>query len=315
MDLRQIMYFMAVFEEKSFTQAALKLGIVQPALSVQVKRLEDEFGVALFDRGPRGVAPTTFGKSFYGLCEPIRSGVAQARTMMMELAASDEVSGPLRCGFPPTYFKAVVGPAVARLLAAYPGVELQLREGYGRTLSEWVLKGELDFALGAWSLDLPGLAHAMIHEEEIVVVSGAPLDLQPFCSCSLDALDGHNLILPSANHMLGPPLAQYITNGLLTPRRTMTVDSYLGVIEIARHSDWCAFVPVTGVLDELGGGCLHVYPMPTALLTFRWHVVHRAGEELSTASHAFLDLLSGELEHKRQRFHDLIGSSRTPPVR
>src|SRR5690606_17470743 len=55
MDLRQIMYFMWVYEEKSFTGASRKAGVVQPALSVQVRRLEEEFGVELFDRQSRGV--------------------------------------------------------------------------------------------------------------------------------------------------------------------------------------------------------------------------------------------------------------------
>ncbi len=308
MDLRQIMYFMAVFEEKSFTRAAQKAGVVQPALSIQVKRLEDEFGVSLFERGPRGVAPTSFGKSFYQLCEPIRRDVAQARNMMVALAGSGQISGLLRCGFPPTFFKAIVGPVVADLLAIHPRVELHLREGYGRILSEWVLKGELDFALGAWSLDMPGLDHAMVHEEDVVLVCGAPLAQPPYSECDLSALNGRKLMLPSGNQILGPPLAQYITSGRIKPAQTMTVDSYLGVIEIARHSDWAAFVPMTGVLDEMNEGGLHIYPIARPLLSFRWHVVHREGEELSGAGRAFVSMLSTALEDKKKRFHDLIGA-------
>jgi LysR family nitrogen assimilation transcriptional regulator len=58
MDLRQITYFMWVYEEGSFTRAAQKAGVVQPALSMQIKRVEEEFGLPLFERNSRPLAGT-----------------------------------------------------------------------------------------------------------------------------------------------------------------------------------------------------------------------------------------------------------------
>ena len=71
MDIRAINYFVAVFEERSFTAAAEKVHVVQSALSAQIRNLEDQFGAPLFERGARGVEPTPAGRRLYELCLPL----------------------------------------------------------------------------------------------------------------------------------------------------------------------------------------------------------------------------------------------------
>jgi LysR family nitrogen assimilation transcriptional regulator len=308
MDLRQILSFMSVYEERTFTKAARRTGIVQPALSVQIKRLEEEFGVVLFERGPRGVAPTSHGKSFYRLCEPIRRDVALARQQMIAIAQPDQIAGAVRCGLPPTVFKAVIGPVVADLLAQHPHLELALHEGFPATVSQWVLDGEVDVGVGAWSTDLPGLAYSIVHEEELVLVSGVPLKPRMFEPCDFADLDGVKLVVSSARQMLGPVLANLIGSGRLRPSQTMIVDSFLGIIDIARHSDWCAFVPVTGVLDDLMDSDLYIYPLVDRPLSLRWHVVHRKGEEMSPGSKMFVSRLFASLEQREATFRDLVAA-------
>ena len=67
MDLKHVETFLAVFEEGSVTRAAHKLNIVQPAVSSQIKNLEAEIDVRLFDRSPRGIAPTAAARALYRL--------------------------------------------------------------------------------------------------------------------------------------------------------------------------------------------------------------------------------------------------------
>jgi len=310
MDLRQITYFMWVYEEGSFTRAAEKAGVVQPALSIQIKRLEEEFGLPLFERNSRGVAPTAHGRRFYELCSPIRRDIGFARSKMLELARPEAVIGRLRCGFPPTLYKSVIGGVVSRFLDTHPSVELELREGYGRTLSKWVSEGELDFALGAWSLDSPRVETSMMHEEEVVLVSGRALPLREFDSCGLDSLEGMNLMLPSATQILAPPLEQFIASGRLRPARIMRVDSYLGVMEIARAGDWAAFVPVSGIsADTLQGG-LRIYRVPRELLALTWHLIHPNDRSLQPGATAFIRLIEGALEERNRNFERLVEERR-----
>jgi len=252
------------------------------------------------------VQPTAFGHSFYELCAPIRRDVALARSKMLELARPDQALGRIRCGFPPTIFKTVLPDVVNGFLDEHPRVELELREGYARTLSEWLLKGDLDFAIGSWSADLPTLEYSMVHEEEIALVSGAPIGgMKRFELCDVSRLEGLKLMMPSPLQLLGPILRQHIASGLLRPSQLMTVDSYLGVLEIARRSDWAAFIPVTGVLDEIANTELYMYPIAPTFLSFRWHLLHEVGKPLTAPARLFVDRIASNLDAKRRRWHEL----------
>jgi len=299
MDLRQIMYFMSVYEEKSFTRASRKTGVVQPALSVQIKRLEEEFGVALFDRQSRGIVPTAHGRQFYELCEPIRKAVGRARQIMVNESKPDDIIGSMRCGFPPTFYKAVIGRAIADFTRQYQRIEFTLREGYARTLTDWVLEGELDFAVGIWSKELPGLEFEVVFEEEVALVSGRPLADSRFALCDITKIDGLKLMLPSDKHTLGPILRQMIANGQIRPAQTMVVDSYLGALEIARASDWAAFIPVTGLLQEANEPDLFIYKVANSALSFRWYVVHKEDRPLDKAAHLLIDKIIEMLEARK----------------
>ena len=79
MDLRQIQYFVALYEERSITKAARRLNVVQPALSMQISRLEKTFKTRLFERTSRGVIPTDVGREFYGLCQKIIGNVHEGQ--------------------------------------------------------------------------------------------------------------------------------------------------------------------------------------------------------------------------------------------
>jgi DNA-binding transcriptional LysR family regulator len=313
MDLRQIMYFMTIYEEGSFTKAAVKLGVAQPALSVQVRRLEEEFGGPVFARNARGVSPTDLGRSFYELCQPIRSGIGEAKQKMLELATPNHAFGKVACGFPPSYFKSILAPIFSEFATRHEHVDLSIREAYGGTLRTWVSSGELDFAFAAAPAADSGLADAAVVEEELAIVSSVPLAGESFRPCDLSRLTDLNLMLPSSEQVLGPILRQHIQNGLIRPRRTMIVDSYLGVMEIARCSDWIAFVPSTGLWDEIDGSGLFIYPVRRPILTFRWHVIHQQGKPLSRASRLLIEAVTTAMIQKREAWVHARGHRRSRP--
>lgn len=292
MDLRQIMYFAYLYEEGSFTKAAARAGVVQPALSMQIKRLEEQFGEALFDRTSHGIKPTTLGEALYELYAPIRRDLAAAKERALELSRHSKPFGRVRCGFPPTFFKAAIGKVVAAFTAQHANVDLELKEGYGGTLTDWVAAGDLDFALGAWVREVPGLEHPMFFEEDLVLVSGTSLGLPRFAPCDLSQLRSLKLMIPSGSQVLGPIIRQHIKSDLVQPLRTMVVDSYFGVLEIARNSDWCALIPATGLIDEIDRNGLHIHPLAHPTIKFRWHLIHRAEHPLSMAARLLLDDLS-----------------------
>lgn len=147
MDLRQLRYLLVLGEEEHFTRAARRLGIAQPALSQQIKRLEAEVGVALVERSTRNVRMTEAG----------RVTMAGARRVLREAdALQDELdalrgvrSGRLVVGITRTPGAVDVAALLARFSRAHPGVELDVREDLTVELVALLEAGDLDLALVA----------------------------------------------------------------------------------------------------------------------------------------------------------------------
>ncbi|QIM72403.1 LysR family transcriptional regulator [Bordetella trematum] len=143
MELRHLRYFVVVAEEEHITRAAQRLGMQQPPLSAQIRDLERELGVALFDRAPRRIRLNAAGQAFL---EDARRILAQAEqaALRAQRAARGE-TGQLSIGYTSS---AALHPAVPRVLRAfherYPQVALETRENATRDLLQAVADGELD---------------------------------------------------------------------------------------------------------------------------------------------------------------------------
>lgn len=306
MDLRQIGYFLTVYEERSFSAAARKIGIVQPALSMQMRNLEEELGVRLFERSSLGIVPTPAGNRFYDRFLPISRDIAKATDDLRQHDGGG-FSGRVRFGCPPTFFKAILGNVLPQFAAAHPNVDLHVVEGYGGTLHDWVRNGDLDFAFGTPPRDETGLTSERTFEEQLVLVSGKPIAGETLRPCDLGAIDGLKLFIPTPRQNLGEIVRDHITNGRIRVQRTIVMDSYLGVLECARASDWGALVPVGGILDEFESG-LAIYTIGQPAMSFSWHVIRQQRFPLTNAAAALVDLIEEQLLRVNERWR--AGSER-----
>ena len=145
MELRHLRYFVVTGELEHFGQAAERLNIVQPALSKQIRELEEEVGTLLFERLPRGVRLTAAGREFLAHARDILSKVPIATERARRVAEGNE--GVLRLGFVDT---AIYHPKLPRLIAAFrrlrPGVHLELVQQTSREQGELLAQGKLDVA-------------------------------------------------------------------------------------------------------------------------------------------------------------------------
>jgi len=145
MELRHLRYFLVVAESLSFTKAAAQLRIAQPALSRQVQALEDEIGVDLMKRGPRGVVLTAEGKLF----------LAEARDLLNRAEASVEKVralsrgqyGELHIGYSPSPTVEILPPALAAFQKAFPHVNVLLHDGSQREHIDGLRDGTLQLAI------------------------------------------------------------------------------------------------------------------------------------------------------------------------
>jgi DNA-binding transcriptional LysR family regulator len=146
MELRHLRYFVAVAEELHFTRAAERLHIAQPPLSQQIRALETELGVQLFERTRRSVALTDAGHALLIRAREVLS-VAQALPQELQRVARGEV-GQLRIGFSSTLpLTKLLRDVVADHRRSLPGVALNLREMHSQQQFEGLRRGELDVGL------------------------------------------------------------------------------------------------------------------------------------------------------------------------
>lgn len=145
MELRHLRYFVAAAEELHFTRAARRLGIAQPPLTQQIKALETEIGVRLFDRSARGVALTDAGTAFLEDARTILAEVNQA--VMRSRQAASGLIGRLGIGFTESAsFHNIVTASLRSYRQGYGAVELFLEEARSTDLTLALRQGKIDVA-------------------------------------------------------------------------------------------------------------------------------------------------------------------------
>jgi len=163
MNLRDLRYLVAVAEHEHFGRAARSCGISQPTLSVQVRKLEELLGVALFERTSKAVAPTAACARLIGHA---RAAVAEAEAMLaVARDMRDPLAGQFRLGIIPTLAPYLLPLVFAPLRAALPALEVEPWEDQTSALLERLRAHELDAALLATEVDGPDLASLELFAE------------------------------------------------------------------------------------------------------------------------------------------------------
>jgi LysR family hydrogen peroxide-inducible transcriptional activator len=163
MNLRDLRYLLAVAEHEHFGRAARACGISQPTLSVQVRKLEELLGVALFERTSKAVAPTAACERLIGHA---RAAVAEAEAMLaVARDLRDPLAGRFRLGIIPTLAPYLLPLVFAPLRAALPALEVEPWEDQTAALLDRLRAHELDAALLASEADGPDLASRALFDE------------------------------------------------------------------------------------------------------------------------------------------------------
>lgn len=167
MELRHLRYFLAVAETLHFGRAAARLNIAQPPLSVQIRDLEREMGVALLRRGPRGVSLTDAGTAFLPRAEAILAATRQAVAVARDAAAGRD--GRLVVGFLPSLAYTLLPHLLPPFREAFPGVTVSLREVAVTEKEQALLNGSIDVGLYRPPARHPEIVSAPVGEERMVL--------------------------------------------------------------------------------------------------------------------------------------------------
>jgi LysR family transcriptional regulator, hydrogen peroxide-inducible genes activator len=176
--LRQLRYFDALAIHGRFGRAATACGISQPALSMQIKELEEVLGAALVERGARQARLTSFGEDAVLRVREILRSVDEMGDLAR--ASRDRLAGRLRIGMIPTIAPYFLPTAIANIGRRHPELDIHVREALTTTLIQELLEGRLDAAVVALPVSEPSLAEVALFKEHFLLVrssdeEGAPV--------------------------------------------------------------------------------------------------------------------------------------------
>ncbi len=202
MDVRQLKYFVTIVDCAGFSQASRQLNIAQPALSQQISRLEYEVGAALFVRSSRGVSATPRGLTLYRHAKFILRQIDQALISARE--TTEEVSGRVTLGLPPTTICQTGSQIVERVQRRYPGILLNIVEGLSGSLQSQAAAGDLDLTVLFTSAAVPEWTATELLREELFFVFPRETRIlsDDAKDISIREIADLPLILPSGQHGL-----------------------------------------------------------------------------------------------------------------
>ncbi|RCS59886.1 LysR substrate-binding domain-containing protein [Parvibium lacunae] len=217
MTLTELKYIVAVARERHFGRAAEACFVSQPTLSVAVKKLEDELGVQLFERGNNEVSVTLLGQAI----------IAQAQRVLEETAAlkelakqgADPLIGPLRLGVIYTIGPYLLPALMKIMIAQHPDMPLLLQENFTHKLLELLRQGEIDAALLALPITDAGLEVRELYDEPFMVAVSRHhpwAQRAPQAAINANELKNETMLLLGAGHCFRdnvlevcPELARY----------------------------------------------------------------------------------------------------------
>ncbi|NMH97344.1 LysR substrate-binding domain-containing protein [Pseudonocardia acidicola] len=168
MELRQLRYFAEVAHVGSFLGAAHQLDVAQPSLWRQVKALEAELGVTLFERSGRGVKITSAGSQLLPRADQLLAQAEAIRVLSSELTQGRAGVVTVACAYP--HVPRFLAPLIGRFRETHPGVHVAVHESAGLPPVEQVLSGDVDFVTALPRTD-EGLAGGRLGDAGIVVVT------------------------------------------------------------------------------------------------------------------------------------------------
>jgi DNA-binding transcriptional LysR family regulator len=201
MELRHLRYFVAIAEERSFTRASERLWVAQPGLSTQIRRLESELGVRLFERHTRGVDLTDAGELFL---ERARTALAAADAALATGHDLEEgLVGSIRLGIVTSAGWCGTSALVARFGAQRPAIELMVVESYAGTLLRDLRDGRLDAMIAPPELGSSELRRVRLGREPWLVLAGPGHSLAGTRPVTAAELEGQRFLVTGSRDGAG----------------------------------------------------------------------------------------------------------------
>lgn len=289
--LQQLKLFESVYRNKSYTRASEELHLTQPAVSIQIKRLENQIGLPLFELVGKKIFPTAAGREVYDACVEILGRVADLKRSVEDLQG--EVQGPLGLSVVTTA-KYFMPHLLGHFLQEYPDVEPRLRFSNRARVVERLMNNEDDFVVMGRVPENKGVESHPFLENILVVVAPPNHPLADKKKVRLQELVRERFIEREEGSGTRMAFERLLEKNELEIEPYMELGSSEAIKQGVMAGLGLAVLSLHSLRLEQSAGKLAILDVEGFPLKRRWYVVHLKGKKLSLAARTFLDYILAE---------------------
>ncbi|MDL2402668.1 hydrogen peroxide-inducible genes activator [Rhizobium mayense] len=302
--LKQLRYFEALARHGHFGRAADVCAISQPALSMQIKELEESLGTELFERGMRQVRLTSFGEAFALRVRDILRSVDELGDLAR--ASQDRLVGRLRIGVIPTIAPYFLPQIIANLTRMHDGLDIHIRETLTSRLVQELTDGRLDAAIVALPVSEPSLTEVALFSENFVLVRPSEDEGKPVPN--REALREMRLLLLEEGHCFRDQALSFCNMRSMLPRELLDGSSLSTLVQMVSAGIGVTLIPEMAVSVETRSASVSVArfntPQPSRTIGMIWRRTSPLAKQFLEIS----EIVRQSADAMREQ-HDLIPSS------
>lgn len=287
-ELRQLEYFVAVSNELHFTKAAEKLNISQPSLSQQIRALEHEIGMPLFDRIGKKISLTEAGRILLSHSKKVFHEVEQAYAAIQDLNGLQQ--GKLTIGALLTTVNYLLPPAILNFNELYPNIELSVLGLRTGEIREKLLQNELDIGITFLPVQDKEIISIPLYQNELTLVVPINHELTQHTTVTMGVLQKYPIILLPKNFFLTQLIRSHCQNFNFTPKPILEISTMESLIHMVSKGIGITVLPKP-YIDFLQSNSIQAIKIKNPTATIEIGIIYRKDKYMCAATRMFIEQL------------------------
>jgi len=295
--LKQLEYVLWVVRLGSFSKAAAKLHVAQPAISRQIIMLEKELGVRLFHRDGHGAVPTAAARILCTAAEGIFKQLEDAQAELANMKESP--AGKVCLGVPPSLSQYFARSLNGVVKSHFPDINLNISEGWTGHLYDWIVSGRIDLGIIYSSQITEHLECELLLTEDVSVITATAPNPNAK-DYSLTQVARLPLVVPPRPHGLRLVIDKVFSKHGLMPNIVFESEVWNVMKELVEQGDVYGLLPPSELREEIAAGHFHVIPIAKPGIKRTLCIARSRHKRMTRAVEKVLRLVVNETEHHVQ---------------
>jgi len=290
LNMNQLRAFHTAAKLKSITQAAQELMVTPPAISMQIKQLEETLEIRLMFRQGNSIRLTEAGESVFQKAATIFDQIRELENYLDDISTAK--SGELKIGCPQTPAKYIMPRLITRFNETYPGIRISVDQGLTAEMVTNLLSHKNELALLRYQPNEKRIKVKVIGSEEVVLVTAAESCHIAAKEIAITQMSSIPAILPKEGSGMRDVINEYLNLFKVVPNIVMESGSIALIKEMIRQDTGVSFLEKYAVKEELRSGVFKAIPILEGSPSIQFGIGYLQRKSLSPAAWAFLRMLA-----------------------